>query len=215
MVRFFYEWQTRHSQPRTPGLCLIYCEIFFVCSWHRVLVKGVLSNSLVSVYELDYGKHELINVSQLRILINEFRHLPFQAIPAQLAGKHKHTANTTNCVVLNNLNFAMDLYFPFFYSIEHHFRFKWRSDVFFVCFIGVSQSSWSEEASIVFRNHVEQRPLVAQIHSIQPGVQPWERKLTVYLVDTSQDHCDVWIHNIMAEFMEEVNKNVWLVNTNR
>ncbi|XP_062865139.1 tudor domain-containing protein 7A isoform X2 [Trichomycterus rosablanca] len=123
-------------------------------NWHRVLVKGVLSNSLVSVYELDYGKHELVHTSQLRTLINEFRQLPFQAIPAQLAG--------------------------------------------------VRQGSWSEEASIVFRNHVEQHPLVAQIHSVQQGAHPWERKLSVYLVDTSQDHCDVWIHNIMAEFIEDI-----------
>lgn len=59
---------------------------FCVCSWHRVLVKGVLTNGLVSVYELDYGKHELVSSGQLRPLINEFRQLPFQAITAELAG---------------------------------------------------------------------------------------------------------------------------------
>ncbi|MCJ8749314.1 hypothetical protein PDJAM_G00174940 [Pangasius djambal] len=126
-------------------------------NWHRVLVKGVLSNSLVSVYELDYGRHELVHTSQLRPLINEFRQLPFQGIPAQLAG--------------------------------------------------VRLGGWSEEAAIVFRNHVERRPLVALIHSIQQGAQPWERKLSVYLVDTSQDHSDVWIHDIMAEFTDETSSD--------
>ena len=61
--------------------------LFLLSSWHRVLVKGVLSNGLVSVYELDYGKHELISCSQLRPLIKEFRQLPFQGITAQLAGE--------------------------------------------------------------------------------------------------------------------------------
>lgn len=56
-------------------------------SWHRVLVKGVLTNGLVSVYELDYGKHELVSCTQLRPLIKEFRQLPFQGITAQLAGE--------------------------------------------------------------------------------------------------------------------------------
>ncbi len=51
------------------------------------MVKGILANGLVSVYELDYGKYELINYSQLQPLIDEFRQLPFQGISAQLAGK--------------------------------------------------------------------------------------------------------------------------------
>ncbi|KAL7856275.1 hypothetical protein AOLI_G00198790 [Acnodon oligacanthus] len=125
-------------------------------NWHRVLVKGVLTNSLVSVYELDYGKHELVHCSQLRPLINEFRQLPFQGIPAQLAG--------------------------------------------------VRRAGWGEEASMVFRNHVERRPLVAQIESVQEGAQPWDHRLSVYLVDTSADDSDLWIHNIMAEFMDELSR---------
>lgn len=56
-------------------------------SWHRVLLKAILVNGLVSVYELDHGKHELVHSSSLRPLIEEFRHLPFQAITAQLAGE--------------------------------------------------------------------------------------------------------------------------------
>ncbi|XP_062305363.1 LOW QUALITY PROTEIN: tudor domain-containing protein 7B [Osmerus eperlanus] len=122
-------------------------------NWHRVLVKGVLTNGLVSVYELDYGKHELVGVAKLRPLIKEFRQLPFQGITAQLAG--------------------------------------------------VKQRQWSEAASIVFRNHVEKKPLVAQLEVVQEAEQPWDRKLTVFLVDTSQEECDVWVHDIMAEFATE------------
>ncbi|XP_017283537.1 tudor domain-containing protein 7B isoform X2 [Kryptolebias marmoratus] len=123
-------------------------------NWHRVLVKGVLTNGLVSVYELDYGKHELVNCNLLRPLIKEFRQLPFQGIPAQLAG--------------------------------------------------VKQRQWSEEASIVFRNHVEKKPLVAQLDAVQEATNPWDRKLTVFLVDTSQEERDIWMHDIMAEFVDEL-----------
>lgn len=51
-----------------------------------MLAKGVLNNGLVSAYELDYGKHELVSCTQFRPLIKEFRQLPFQAVTAQLAG---------------------------------------------------------------------------------------------------------------------------------
>uniref|UniRef100_A0A3Q0S8F9 Tudor domain containing 7 b n=1 Tax=Amphilophus citrinellus TaxID=61819 RepID=A0A3Q0S8F9_AMPCI len=123
-------------------------------SWHRVLIKGVLNSGLVSVYELDYGKHELVSCTQLRPLIKEFRQLPFQGITAQLAG--------------------------------------------------VKQRQWSEEASIVFRHHVEKKPMVAQLEAIQEATNPWERKLTVFLVDTSQEEKDIWVHDIMAEFADEL-----------
>ncbi|KAM9335423.1 tudor domain-containing protein 7B [Symphorus nematophorus] len=123
-------------------------------NWHRVLVKGVLTNGLVSVYELDYGKHELISCTQLRPLIKEFRQLPFQGITAQLAG--------------------------------------------------LKPRQWSEEASIVFRNHVEKKPLVAQLEAVQEAANPWDRKLTVFLVDTSQEERDIWVHDIMAEFADEL-----------
>ncbi|XP_062850292.1 tudor domain-containing protein 7B isoform X2 [Trichomycterus rosablanca] len=125
-------------------------------NWHRVLVKGVLTNGLVSVYELDYGKHELVSCALLRPLIQEFRQLPFLGITAQLAG--------------------------------------------------VKARQWSEEASIVFRNHMEKKALVARVESVQDAAQPWDRKLTVYLVDTSQEDRDIWIHDIMAEFTDELTK---------
>lgn len=67
--------------------CLNISAFISSLSWHRVLVKGVLTNGLVSVYELDYGKHELVSCTQLRPLIKEFRQLPFQGITAQLAGE--------------------------------------------------------------------------------------------------------------------------------
>ncbi|XP_026568483.1 tudor domain-containing protein 7 isoform X1 [Pseudonaja textilis] len=117
--------------------------------WHRVLIKGLLANGLVTVYELDYGKHELICIQNIRPLVDMFRELPFQAITAQLAG------------------------------------IEWQQ--------------WSEEASIVFRNHVEQKPLVAQVETIIEGTNPWDRKAIVFLVDTSLPEKDIWIHDIMNQ----------------
>ncbi|KAA0723685.1 Tudor domain-containing protein 7B [Triplophysa tibetana] len=123
-------------------------------NWYRVLVKGVLNNGMVSVYQMDYGKHELVRCTLLKPLIQEFCQLPFQAITAQLAG--------------------------------------------------VKSRHWSEEASIVFRNHVEKKPLVAQLESLQGASQLLDRKVVVYLVDTSQEERDIWLHDIMAEFTDEL-----------
>ncbi|XP_041789848.1 tudor domain-containing protein 7A [Chelmon rostratus] len=127
-------------------------------NWHRVQVKGILANGLVSVYELDHGKHELVPSTLLRPLIDEFRQLPFQAITAQLAG--------------------------------------------------VTQHQWSEEACILFRNHVEDRALVALVESVQEVSQVkdelLERRLTVYLVDTALEDRDLWIHRIMVDIGGEL-----------
>ncbi len=73
---------------------------------------------------------------------------------------------------------------------------------------GMTQHHWSEEASMLFRNHVEDRALVAQVESVQDvsevkGEQ-WERKLTVYLVDTTLEDRDLWIHSIMADIGGEL-----------
>lgn len=73
-------------------------------------------------------------------------------------------------------------------------------------FTGVRSRQWSEEASIVFRNHVEKKAMVAQVESVQEAEQPWDRKLAVYLVDTSQEDSDIWVHDLMAEFTEELTK---------
>ncbi|XP_070598341.1 tudor domain-containing protein 7 isoform X4 [Erythrolamprus reginae] len=117
--------------------------------WHRVLIKGLLAKGLVTVYELDYGKHEVIGIQNIRPLVDTFRELPFQAIIAQLAG--------------------------------------------------IKSQQWSEAASIVFRNHVEQKPLVAQVERIVEGTNLWDRKVVVYLVDTSITEKDIWIHEIMNQ----------------
>lgn len=69
---------------------------------------------------------------------------------------------------------------------------------------GLKPRQWSEEVSIVFRNHVEKKPLVAQLEAVQEATNPWDRKLTVFLVDTSQEEKDIWVHDIMAEFAEEL-----------
>nr|XP_019940044.1 PREDICTED: tudor domain-containing protein 7A-like [Paralichthys olivaceus]XP_019940045.1 PREDICTED: tudor domain-containing protein 7A-like [Paralichthys olivaceus]XP_019940046.1 PREDICTED: tudor domain-containing protein 7A-like [Paralichthys olivaceus] len=122
-------------------------------NWHRVQVKEILANGLVSVYELDYGKHEHIQRNLIRPLIEEFRQLPFQAVTAQLAGVKRH--------------------------------------------------QWSEEASILFRSHVEKKALVAQVVSVHEGSEVKgdlnEPRLTVYLVDTTLEDRDLWIHTLMVD----------------
>nr|XP_020646990.1 tudor domain-containing protein 7 isoform X1 [Pogona vitticeps]XP_020646991.1 tudor domain-containing protein 7 isoform X1 [Pogona vitticeps]XP_020646992.1 tudor domain-containing protein 7 isoform X1 [Pogona vitticeps] len=125
--------------------------------WYRVLIKGMLSKGLVSVYELDYGTHELISIQNVRPLLDLFRKLPFQAITAQLAG--------------------------------------------------IECQQWSEEASVVFRNHVEKKPLVAQVQAIVDGANPWDKKAVVYLVDTSLPDTDIWIHDIMTQYCMQISKS--------
>lgn len=68
----------------------------------------------------------------------------------------------------------------------------------------MTQKQWSEEAAMLFRNHVEDRALVAQVDSVAEGTsQLWRCKLTVYLVDTSLDK-DLWIHSMMADISSEL-----------
>uniref|UniRef100_A0A2K6EV18 Tudor domain-containing protein 7 n=1 Tax=Propithecus coquereli TaxID=379532 RepID=A0A2K6EV18_PROCO len=124
--------------------------------WYRVLLKGILTNGLVSVYELDYGKHELVNIRKVQPLVDLFRKLPFQAVTAQLAG--------------------------------------------------VKCNQWSEEASMVFRNHVEKKPLVALVQTVIENTNPWDQKVVVYLVDTSLPDTDIWIHDFMSEYLVELSK---------
>ncbi|XP_030050306.1 tudor domain-containing protein 7 isoform X2 [Microcaecilia unicolor] len=125
--------------------------------WYRVLLKGILTNGLVSVYQLDYGRHELVSCRSVQPLIDRFKHLPFQAIRAELAG--------------------------------------------------VKCEQWSEEASIVFRNHVEKKPLVALINAVCESPNPWDRKIVAYIVDTSLQDIDVWIHDLMSEYLAELSKS--------
>ncbi|NP_001084569.2 tudor domain-containing protein 7 [Xenopus laevis] len=125
-------------------------------NWYRVLVKGILTNGLVSVYELDHGRHELVSCRKVQPLIEKFMHLPFQAITSQLAG--------INC------------------------------------------EQWSEETSIVFRNHVEKKPLVALVQTIHESTHPWERRVVAYIVDTTLPDTDIWIHELMTEYLAQFSK---------
>ncbi|XP_075459215.1 tudor domain-containing protein 7 isoform X3 [Ascaphus truei] len=124
--------------------------------WYRVLLTGILTNGLVSMYELDYGTHELVNCRKVQPLIDKFRKLPFQAVTGQLAG--------------------------------------------------VKCEQWSEEASIVFRNHVEKKPLVALIQAVYESNNPWDRKVVAYIVDTSLPDTDLWVHDLMSEYLIELSK---------
>ncbi|NXI63080.1 TDRD7 protein, partial [Anseranas semipalmata] len=124
--------------------------------WYRVIIKGILRNGFLSVYELDYGKHELVSIEKVQPLLDTFRKLPFQAIRAQLAG--------------------------------------------------VKSQQWSEEASIMFRNRVEKKPLVAQIQAINESTNSWDRKIVTYLVDTSLPDTDTWIHDFVSQSLAELSK---------
>ncbi|XP_057264895.1 tudor domain-containing protein 7-like isoform X1 [Pezoporus wallicus] len=125
--------------------------------WYRVVIKGILRNGFLSVYELDYGKHEFVSIEKVRPLVDTFRKLPFQATTAQLAG--------------------------------------------------VKSQQWSEEASIVFRNLVEKKPLVAQIQAVNESTNPWDRRIVTFLVDTSLPDTDIWIHDFVSESLVEFSKD--------
>ncbi|KAM9262716.1 tudor domain-containing protein 7 isoform 4-T4 [Morus bassanus] len=125
--------------------------------WYRVIIKGILRNGFLSVYELDYGKHEFVSVEKVQPLMDTFRKLPFQAVTAQLAG--------------------------------------------------VKSQQWSEEASIVFRNLVEKKPLVAQIEAVNESANPWDRKIVTFLVDTSLPDTDIWIHDFVSQSLVEFSKD--------
>ncbi|NXS51856.1 TDRD7 protein, partial [Brachypteracias leptosomus] len=125
--------------------------------WYRVILKGILRNGFLSVYELDYGKHEFVSIEKIQPLMDTFRKLPFQAVTAQLAG--------------------------------------------------VKSQQWSEEASIVFRNLVEKKPLVAQIQAVNESSNPWDRKIVTFLVDTSLPETDIWIHDFVSQSLVEFSKD--------
>uniref|UniRef100_A0A663N8K7 Tudor domain containing 7 n=1 Tax=Athene cunicularia TaxID=194338 RepID=A0A663N8K7_ATHCN len=125
--------------------------------WYRVIIKGILRNGFLSVYELDYGKHEFVSIEKVQPLMDTFRKLPFQAITAQLAG--------------------------------------------------VKSQQWSEEASIVFRNLVEKKPLVARIEAVTESTYSWDRKIVTFLVDTSLPDTDIWIHDFVSQSLVEFSKD--------
>lgn len=55
---------------------------------------------------------------------------------------------------------------------------------------------------------MERRALVAQVESVRDASELKgelsARRLTVYLVDTSSEEKDVWIHSIMADIENEL-----------
>ncbi|NXU64453.1 TDRD7 protein, partial [Horornis vulcanius] len=71
--------------------------------WYRVIIKGILRNGYLSVYELDYGKHEFVSVRKVQPLLDTFRRLPFQAITAQLAGVKNQQWSEEASIVFRNL----------------------------------------------------------------------------------------------------------------
>ncbi|EMP37560.1 Tudor domain-containing protein 7 [Chelonia mydas] len=71
---------------------------------------------------------------------------------------------------------------------------------------GVKCKQWSEEASIVFRNHVEKKPLVALIQAVNESTRSWDRKIVTYLVDTALPDTDIWIHDFMSQYFVELSK---------
>ncbi|NXK41177.1 TDRD7 protein, partial [Piprites chloris] len=71
--------------------------------WYRVIVKGILRNGFLSVYELDYGKHEFVSMRKVQPLTDVFRRLPFQAITAQLAGVKNQQWSEEASIVFRNL----------------------------------------------------------------------------------------------------------------
>lgn len=73
--------------------------------------------------------------------------------------------------------------------------------------LGVKSQQWSEEASIVFRNLVEKKPLVAQIQAVNESTNPWDRKIVTFLVDTSLPDTDIWIHDFVSQSLVEFSKD--------
>ncbi|KAF6718748.1 Tudor domain-containing protein 7A, partial [Oryzias melastigma] len=125
--------------------------------WHRVQVKRVLANGFVSVYELDYGQQELVPKSLIQPLVEPFRQLSFQAVPAQLAG--------------------------------------------------VTQCQWGlqQRACCSPEPRGAARP-GAQVESLSgcgrggQEIDLWRPQADVYLVDTTLEDEDLWIHCIIAEW---------------
>uniref|UniRef100_H3DL34 Tudor domain containing 7 a n=1 Tax=Tetraodon nigroviridis TaxID=99883 RepID=H3DL34_TETNG len=69
---------------------------------------------------------------------------------------------------------------------------------------GVTRRQWSDEASLLFRKHVEHRALVAKVERVlDVKGHLWECRLLAYLVDTSMEDTDLWIHSLMADVCDE------------
>jgi len=53
--------------------------------WYRATIKTVVSKEIVVVHYVDYGNESKVNKTSLRLLLQEFFLLPFQAHPGKLA----------------------------------------------------------------------------------------------------------------------------------
>lgn len=68
----------------------------------------------------------------------------------------------------------------------------------------MTRCQWSDEASLFFRKHVEHRALVAKVESLSDVKgYLWKCRLSAYLVDTSLEDKDLWIHSLMADIGDE------------
>lgn len=146
-------------------------------------VKEIRDSESVCIYELDYGKTKVVHSSVLQPLVMEFRELPFQAVVAQLAGMR---------------------------GLSHQ-PSSWRQSIHWQHPpTGVTESQWSEEASMLFRTHVEHRALVAKVERLSDVKgYLWNCRLSVYLVDTSLEDKDIWIHSLMADISGEPSTAWW------
>ncbi|XP_074993613.1 tudor domain-containing protein 7 isoform X2 [Calonectris borealis] len=157
--------------------------------WYRVIIKGILRNGFLSVYELDYGKHEFVSIEKVQPLVDTFRKLPFQAVTAQLA---VHIWNPE---------------LPEIYWCTQTNKKSPQGGLGLSTDLRVKSQQWSEEASIVFRNLVEKKPLVAQIQAVNESTNSWDRKIVTFLVDTSLPDTDIWIHDFVSQSLVEFSKD--------
>ncbi|NXR09409.1 TDRD7 protein, partial [Semnornis frantzii] len=85
MEEMILYYSTTEKKPLSIGKNKLYAAKIGN-QWYRVIIKGILKNGFLSVYEVDYGKHEFVRTEKVQPLTDTFRKLPFQAITAQLAG---------------------------------------------------------------------------------------------------------------------------------
>lgn len=68
----------------------------------------------------------------------------------------------------------------------------------------MTRGQWSNEASALFRKHVEHRALVAKVEGVSDVKgRLWRCRLSAYLVDTSLEDVDLWIHRLVADLQDE------------
>ena len=54
--------------------------------YHRIIVRKVLKNEMISVLYVDYGTIDKVKLNDMRLLHKKFLYLPAQAIPARMWG---------------------------------------------------------------------------------------------------------------------------------